>query len=121
MSQVEKNSQMGVKANITSQALTKIKMKSFDSSILEVVVQDVIEALRSAGSRFSGPIFLPTRKIRRTLLSGPHIDKKARDQFEIRVHSRLLCVHYSDDVMKVLKKLNVPSGVDISIAMGRSS
>ncbi len=94
----------------------QIRMEAYDHETLDQAAVDIVETAKRTGARVSGPIPLPTRIERYTVLRSPHVDKKARDQFEIRTHKRL--IYISDTTPKTvdaLSKLNVPAGVDIRI------
>ncbi|MBL8692985.1 MAG: 30S ribosomal protein S10 [Planctomycetes bacterium] len=94
----------------------QIRMEAYDHETLDQSAADIVETARRTGARVSGPIPLPTRIERYTVLRSPHTDKKSREQFEIRTHKRL--VYISDPTSKTvdaLSKLNMPAGVDIRI------
>ncbi len=94
----------------------RIRMEAYDHEALDQSAFDIVETAKRTGARVSGPIPLPTRIERFTVLRSPHIDKKSREQFEIRTHKRL--IHISQPTGKTvdsLSKLNVPAGVDIRI------
>ncbi len=94
----------------------RIKLKSFDHSLVDKSAEKIIRTVKSTGAVVSGPIPLPTRKKIYTVLSGPHVDKKARDQFEIRSHKRLIDIlSTSSATVDALMKLELPSGVDVEI------
>ncbi len=91
-------------------------MEAFDHSVLDQSAAEIVDTAKRTGSEVHGPIPLPTRIERYTVLSGPHIDKKARQQFEIRTHKRLLdIIEPTAKTVDELKKLNLPAGVDITI------
>ncbi len=94
----------------------QIRMEAYDHETLDQSAADIVETARRTGAQVSGPIPLPTRIERYTVLRSPHTDKKSREQFEIRTHKRL--VYISDPTSKTvdaLSKLNMPAGVDIRI------
>ena len=94
----------------------RIRMEAYDHRVLDLSAAKIVEAAKDTGARVNGPIPLPTRIERYTVLRGPHIDKKSREQFEIRTHKRL--VDISDPTTKTveaLQKLNMPAGVYIKI------
>ena len=94
----------------------RIKLKSFDHSLVDKSAEKIIRTVKSTGAVVSGPIPLPTHKKIYTVLSGPHVDKKARDQFEIRSHKRLIDIlSTSSATVDALMKLELPSGVDVEI------
>ena len=94
----------------------KIRMEAYDHEILDKSAMDIVETAKRTGAKVSGPIPLPTRIERYTVLRGPHVNKKSREQFEIRTHKRL--IHISEPTSKTvdaLSKLNMPAGVEIRI------
>jgi small subunit ribosomal protein S10 len=96
----------------------KIKLKSFDSRILERAASEVILAVKRTGADVNGPVPLP-RLIRRfTVNRSPHVNKKSREQFEIRTHKRLIIIPYPvAQTVDALKKVNLPAGVDVEIKL----
>ncbi len=94
----------------------RIKLKSYDHRLLDKSVKDIIEIARRNGITVSGPIPLPTEREIFTVLRSPHIDKKSREQFEIRTHKRLIdFINPSTKIADALSKLNLPAGVDVEI------
>lgn len=94
----------------------RIKLKSFDHTLVDKSAEKIIRTVKSTGAVVSGPIPLPTRKQIFTVLSSPHVDKKARDQFETRSHKRLIDIlSTSSKTVDALMKLELPSGVDVEI------
>ena len=94
----------------------RIRMEAYDHAILDQSAQDIVETAKRTMSKVHGPIPLPTRCERYTVLSGPHVDKKARQQFEIRTHKRLIdIVDASAKTIEALNKLNLPAGINIGI------
>ena len=95
-------------------------MESYDHEVLDQSAQLIVAAAKRTGARVHGPIPLPTRIERYTVLRSPHCDKKSREQFEIRTHKRVIDI--SDTTAKTvgaLGKLNLPVGVDIKIKAGK--
>jgi small subunit ribosomal protein S10 len=91
-------------------------MEAYDHFILDRSVAQIVETAKRTSSIVHGPIPLPTRIERYTVLSGPHVDKKARQQFEIRTHKRLIdIVEATSKTIEALNKLNLPAGVDVKI------
>jgi len=91
-------------------------LKAFDHKILDHSVAEIVRTARDTGARVVGPIPLPTKISRWTVLRSPHIDKNSREQFEIRTHKRVLdIVDPTVRTVDELKKLNLPAGVDIQI------
>ena len=94
----------------------RIRLKAFDHKLLDQSTKEIVETARRTGARIAGPIPLPTVINRYTVLRSPHVDKKSREQFEIRTHKRLLdIVEPTAKTVDELKKLNLPAGVDITI------
>ena len=94
----------------------RIKLKSFDHTLVDKSAEKIIRTVKSTGAVVSGPIPLPTRKTIYTVLKGPHVDKKARDQFETRDHKRLIDIlSTSSKTVDALMKLELPSGVHVEI------
>jgi len=94
----------------------KIKLKSYDYAILDQYAKEIVKTVRRSGSDVSGPIPLPTKQSIYTVNRSTNIDKKSREQFELRVHKRLILVSKSTPQMiDSLTKLDLPAGVDVSI------
>ncbi len=91
-------------------------MEAYDHTILDQSAKDIVETADRSGAIVHGPIPLPTRIERYTVLRSPHIDKKSREQFEIRTHKRLIdIVQPTNKTIDALNKLSLPAGVDIKI------
>jgi len=96
----------------------RIKLKSYDHRILDQSVKRILETALTSGARVKGPIPLPTKRSVYTVLRSPHVDKDSREQFEIRVHKRLIDIYDpSPDVTKSLMNIDLPAGVDIEIKL----
>ncbi len=94
----------------------RIKLKSYDHATLDQSSSEIVRTARRTGAVTSGPVPLPTRKTVYTVLRSPHGDKKSREQFEIRIHKRLIDIARSTpQTMEALEKLDIPAGVDIEI------
>ena len=94
----------------------RIRLKAFDHRILDSATSEILNTAKRTGARVVGPVPLPTRIERYTVLSGPHVDKKARQQFEIRTHKRVIdIVQSTAKTIEALNKLSLPAGVDIKI------
>jgi small subunit ribosomal protein S10 len=94
----------------------RIRLKAFDHAVLDQAAQDIVRSVEKTGAKVSGPIPLPRRIERWTVLRSPHIDKKSREQFELRTHKRLLDIDESrPQTMDALTKLELPAGVDVEI------
>ena len=104
------------KQDTTKHKKIRIRLKAYDQRILDRSTADIVETAKRTGARVVGPIPLPTRKERYTVLRSPNIDKKSREQFEIRTHVRLLdLLNPTPDTIDKLKVLPVAAGVDIKI------
>ena len=96
----------------------RIRLKAFDHRMLDQSAVEIVETAKRTGARVAGPIPLPTRIERYTVLSGPCIDKKARQQFEIRTHKRVLdIVDPTPQTVDALMKLDLAAGVDVEIKL----
>jgi small subunit ribosomal protein S10 len=94
----------------------RIRMEAYDNAVLDQSAQEIVDTAKRTHSEVHGPIPLPTRIERFTVLSSPFIDKKARQQFEIRTHKRLIdIVQATAKTIEALNKLSVPAGVEIKI------
>ena len=94
----------------------RIKLKAYDHRIVDQSTEEIVETAKRTGAKILGPIPLPTKIERFTVLKSPHVDKKSREQFEIRTHKRLLdVVEPTAKTIDELRKLNLPAGVDIKI------
>ena len=94
----------------------QIRMEAYDHEALDQSSADIVEHAKRTGARVMGPIPLPTRIEKYTVLRSPFIDKKSREQFEIRTHKRLIYISEpTSKTVDALSKLNVPAGVDIRI------
>ena len=96
----------------------RIKLKAYDYRILDTSVTEIVETAKRTGARVCGPVPLPTRRSIYTVLKGPHIDKKSREQFEIRIHKRMLdIVEPTPQTVDALMKLDLSAGVDVEIKL----
>ncbi|MFV1957315.1 MAG: 30S ribosomal protein S10 [bacterium] len=96
----------------------RIKLKAYDYRILDASVNEIVETAKRTGARVCGPIPLPTRRSIYTVLRSPHVDKKSREQFEIRVHKRMLdIVEPTPQTVDALMKLDLSAGVDVEIKL----
>ena len=96
----------------------RIKLKAFDHRVLDASATQIAETADRTGARVSGPVPLPTEIKKFDILMSPHVDKDAREQFEIRTHKRLIdIVDPTQKTMEALMELNLPSGVDIQIKL----
>ena len=96
----------------------RIRLKAFDHRVLDQSVHEIVNTARRTGARVRGPVPLPSRLEKFTVLRSPHIDKKSREQFEIRTHKRLLdIVDPTPQTVDALMKLDLASGVDVEIKL----
>ena len=96
----------------------RIRLKAFDHRVLDQSTSEIVNTAKRTGARVRGPIPLPTRIERFTVLRSPHIDKKSREQFEIRTHKRLLdIVDPTPQTVDALMKLDLAAGVDVEIKL----
>lgn len=97
----------------------RIRLKSFDHRLIDASTQEIVETAKRTGAQIRGPIPMPTRKERFTVLISPHVNKDARDQYEIRTHKRLLdIVEPTEKTVDALMKLDLAAGVDVQISLG---
>jgi small subunit ribosomal protein S10 len=101
----------------------RIRLKAFDCRVLDQSTREIVDTARRTGARIAGPVPLPTRRERWTVLRSPHTDKKSREQFEIRTHKRLLDIlEPTTQTVDALMKLDLPAGVDVEIkAFGKQA
>jgi small subunit ribosomal protein S10 len=94
----------------------RIKLKSYDHNLVDKSAEKIVKAVKSTGAIVSGPIPLPTRKEIFTVLRSPHVNKKAREQFQLCTYKRLIDIYSnSPKTVEALMKLELPSGVDVQI------
>ncbi len=99
-----------------SQTKIRIRLKAYDAKILDQSAGEIVETAKRTGAKVAGPIPLPTKRHRFTVLRGPHVDKKSREQFEIRVHKRLMdIIEPTQQTLDALMKLDLSAGVDVEI------
>lgn len=96
----------------------RIHLKAFDHRLIDQSAREIVEAAKRTGAQLKGPIPLPTRKERFTVLTSPHVNKDARDQYEIRTHKRLLdIVEPTDKTVDALMRLDLATGVEVQIKL----
>lgn len=96
----------------------RIRLKAFDHRLIDKSTREIVDTAKRTGAQIRGPIPLPTRIERFTILVSPHADKDARDQYEIRTHKRLIdIVAPTDKTVDALMKLDLPAGVDVQISV----
>jgi small subunit ribosomal protein S10 len=94
----------------------RIRLKAYDHKLLDLSTSEIVGTAKRTGARVAGPIPLPTRINKYTVLRGPHIDKKSREQFEIRTHRRLIDIlEPTQQTLDALMKLDLSAGVDVEI------
>ena len=97
----------------------RIRLKAFDHRLIDVSAQEIVDTAKRTGAQVRGPIPLPTRKERFTILVSPHVNKDARDQYEIRTHKRMMdIVEPTEKTVDALMKLDLAAGVDVQISLG---
>lgn len=97
----------------------RIRLKAFDHRLIDQSTQEIVETAKRTGAQVRGPIPLPTRKERFTVLISPHVNKDARDQYEIRTHKRVLdIVQPTDKTVDALMKLDLAAGVEVQFSLG---
>jgi small subunit ribosomal protein S10 len=96
----------------------RIRLKAFDHAVIDQASADIVRTAEKTGASVSGPIPLPTKTQRWTVLRSPHVDKKSREQFEMRVHKRLIELNSTTSkTVDELMKLDLPAGVDVEIKL----
>ena len=101
----------------TSQTI-RIRLKAFDHRLIDQSAQEIVETAKRTGAQVKGPIPLPTKKERFTVLVSPHVNKDARDQYELRTHKRLMdIVDPTEKTVDALMKLDLAAGVDVQIKL----
>lgn len=94
----------------------RVRLRAFDVELIDQSAKSIVDAVQKVGAKVSGPVPLPTRIQKVTVLRSPHVNKKSREQFEMRTHKRLIDImDPSSDVMDSLMKLELPAGVDVEI------
>ena len=96
----------------------RIRLKAFDHRLIDNSAKEIVETARRTGAQVKGPVPLPTKMERFTVLISPHVNKDARDQYELRTHKRLMdIVEPTDKTVDALMKLELPAGVDVQIKL----
>jgi small subunit ribosomal protein S10 len=95
----------------------RIRLKSFDYRLIDEAVYGIVETAKRTGAQVIGPIPLPTKKERWTVLTSPHVNKDSRDQYEIRTHLRLIDIVANPTTVDALMKLDLAAGVDVKIIL----
>ncbi|MFO7651617.1 MAG: 30S ribosomal protein S10 [bacterium] len=101
---------------IRSAKKIRIKLKAHDNRVLDQSARDIVDVAKRTGAQVSGPVPLPTKRTLFTVLRSPHVDKRSREQFELRVHKRLIEIsNATAEMVDALMKLEVPAGVEVEI------
>jgi small subunit ribosomal protein S10 len=96
----------------------RIRLKAFDHRLIDNSAREIVETAKRTGAQVKGPVPLPTKMERFTVLISPHVNKDARDQYEIRTHKRLMDIlQPTDETVDALMKLELPAGVDVQIKL----
>ena len=96
----------------------RIRQKAFDHRLIDNSAKEIVDTAKRTGAQVRGPVPLPSKTERFTVLTSPHVDKDARDQYEIRTHKRLMdIVEPTDKTVDALMKLELPAGVDVQIKL----
>ena len=96
----------------------RIRLKAFDHKLIDCSTREIVETAKRTGAQVKGPIPLPTKIERYTILVSPHVDKDARDQYELRIHKRLVDILFpTDKTVDALMKLDLAAGVDVQISV----
>jgi small subunit ribosomal protein S10 len=96
----------------------RIRLKAFDHRLIDTSAREIVETAKRTGAQVRGPVPLPTKMERFTVLTSPHVDKDARDQYELRTHKRLMDIlEPTDKTVDALMKLELPAGVDVQIKL----
>jgi len=96
----------------------RIRLKAFDHRLIDRSASEIVETAKRTGARVQGPVPLPTKMERFTILVSPHVNKDARDQYEIRTHKRLMdIIDPTDKTVDALMKLDLAAGVDVQIKL----
>ena len=96
----------------------RIRLKAFDHRLIDQSAREIVDTAKRTGAQVRGPVPLPSKKERWTVLVSPHVNKDARDQYELRTHKRLMdIVDPTDKTVDALMKLDLPAGVDVEIKL----
>ena len=97
----------------------RVRLRSFDSKLIDQSAGAIVSSVKRTGANVCGPVPLPTRIRKYTVLRSPHVNKKSREQFEMRVHKRLIDISEpSKDTIEALEKLELPAGVEVDLKIG---
>ena len=96
----------------------RIRLRAFDHKLLDQSTREIVDTARRTGASIAGPIPLPTKINKYTILRSPHVDKKSREQFEIRTEKRLVIINYpTPQTVEALRKVDLPAGIDVEIKL----
>jgi small subunit ribosomal protein S10 len=94
----------------------RVRLRGFDHTLVDQSSRSIVQTVKKTGAKISGPVPLPTKIQKFTVLRSPHVNKKSREQFEMRTHKRLIDIYEpSGDTIEALMKLELPAGVDVEI------
>lgn len=94
----------------------RVRLRAFDAELIDQSAKSIVNAVSRAGAMVSGPVPLPTKISKYTVLRSPHVNKKSREQFEMRTHKRLIdIINPTSETINALMKLELPAGVDVEI------
>jgi len=94
----------------------RVRLRSFDGDLVDRSAKAIVQTVKRVGAVISGPVPLPTKINKFTVLRSPHVNKKAREQFEMRTHKRLIDIHNpTEETIEALMKLELPAGVDVEL------
>ena len=103
---------------MTNNQNIKIRLKSFDHRMIDVSTREIVDTVKRTGAQIKGPIPLPVKKEKYSVLTSPHVNKDAQDQYELRTHKRLVViVNPTEKTVDALMKLNLAAGVDVQISL----
>ncbi len=101
---------------MSEQRKIRIKLKAYDHRLLDQSTAEIVESARRTGAEVAGPVPLPTKREVYTVLRSPHVDKKSREQFQLKTHKRLMDIlNPTSKTIDALRKLDLPAGVDVEI------
>lgn len=104
--------------NMATNQNIRIRLKAFDHRLIDNSAREIVETAQRTGAQVRGPVPLPTKMERFTVLISPHVNKNARDQYELRIHKRLMDIlEPTDKTVDALMKLELPAGVDVQIKL----
>jgi small subunit ribosomal protein S10 len=109
---------MEKKKDVKPKQRVRIRLKAYDHRVLDQSAREIVRTAKRTGARIAGPIPLPVDRSVYTVLRSPHVDKKSREQFEMKVHKRMIeILDTSQRTVEALMKLDLPAGVDVSIKL----